>query len=207
MLDIGCGNGDFLASLPSEVTRFGIEPSIGAADAARQRGIHVIANTMEELPADTRFDIITIIDVIEHLSEPPALLEQALAHLSDGGIIVVSTGNPSHVAWRKLFGSRFWYSSFPEHISFPSSKFVRAWARRRGAVVVDERATRYRLLPLWKRAGYMLIQLVYLASPGLLDRIGRGLGSLNRAPKPRRQHFSPGVAGLFVDHQVIVIRR
>jgi SAM-dependent methyltransferase len=207
VLDVGCGSGDFLASLPQGISRFGIEPSTGAAALAERRGIRIAAAMLEQLPEEARFDVITIIDVIEHLPEPKDLLERAYAHLSPGGLIIVSTGDPLTPAWRKFFGARFWYSSFPEHITFPSRAFFAAWAKGKGAAVTAELATRYMPLSAVHRAIYLLIQVVYWISPRLLDWTGRLIGTLQGAPHPRRQHFSPGVKGLFVDHQVIAIRR
>jgi SAM-dependent methyltransferase len=206
VLDVGCGNGDFLDSLPARVARSGIEPSTDAAAHAQQRGIRVVAPAIESLPADARFDAITIIDVIEHLPEPRGLLERACAHLAPGGMVIVSTGDPLCPAWRR-YGAKFWYSSFPEHLTFPSRKFFATWARDSGSVLAAHKTTRYRRLPAWLVPVYLLIQLVYAVHPRLLDWTGRVAGVLLRWPAPRRRYFSPGVAGLFVDHQVIVLRR
>ncbi len=206
ILDVGCGTGDFLASLPSTLSKFGIEPATGAGSEATRRGIS-IAPTLEDLPADSRFDVITIIDVIEHVPDPGLFLEQVQARLAEGGLIVVSTGDPQNLLWRGVFRSRFWYSSFPEHISFPSRQFYDRWAAERHAHVVMALPTRYRALSLWTTALYFVIQAVYLASPSLLSLTGRCFGWVRQLPKPRRQHFSPGVSGLFVDHWVVGIRR
>lgn len=207
VLDVGCGSGDFLASLPASFERFGIEPSSGAGALAAQRGIRIAAPTLEELPAEARFDVITVIDVIEHIPEPAPFLAKALAHLAPGGVVVVSTGSPQVPVWRGVYGAHFWYCSFPEHISFPSRKFYEHTARSNGAEVTGVTVTRYRDIPLWKAAVLWLIQLVYWASPPLLDWIGRGIDALKGAPTPRRQHFSPGIGGVFSDHWVVVIRR
>jgi len=207
VLDVGCGSGDFLASLPATFERFGIEPSSGAAALAAQRGIRIAAPTLEELPADARFDVITIIDVIEHIPDPAPFLGKAIAHLAAGGVVVVSSGSPQVPVWRGVYGAHFWYCSFPEHISFPSRQFYERCARNNGVEVAGVTVTRYRDLPLWKAGVLWLIQLVYWASPQLLDWIGRGIDALTRAPAPRRQHFSPGIGGVFSDHWVVAIRR
>jgi SAM-dependent methyltransferase len=206
VLDVGCGTGDFLASLPATVSKFGIEPAAEAGSEARRRG-SCIARSFEELPADARFDVITIIDVIEHVTDPALFLDQAYARLAAGGLIVISTGDPHNRLWRDVFRSRFWYSSFPEHIVFPSRQFYDRWAASHGAETAMTLSTRYRTLPLWKSALFLVIQAVYLASPGLLNLVGRSFGRVRRLPEPRRQHFSPGVSGLFVDHWVVGIRR
>jgi len=206
VLDVGCGTGDFLASLPGTIEKFGIEPATGAAGEAARRGISIAAPTLDDLPANARFDVITIIDVIEHIPDPAAFLERAFAHLERGGLIVISTGHAQIPVWRRLFRSRFWYSSFPEHITFPSLGFYESWAQARNGRVASVTPTRYRALPLWKSAVFLLIQGVYWVSPHFLDWAGRSLGMLMRSPKPRRQHFSPGVGGLFVDHWIVAIR-
>jgi SAM-dependent methyltransferase len=207
VLDVGCGTGDFLAALPGSFEKFGIEPAVGAAQLAAARGVHIVAPTLDELPADARFDVITIIDVIEHIPVPGLLLDTALRHLEPGGLLVVSTGHPQIRIWRRVFRARFWYSSFPEHITFPSRQFYEAWARAGRCEIAGVTATRYRDLPFWKSAVFLVIQAVYWMSPRLLDAVGRCAGALARSPRPRRRHYSPGIGGLFVDHWVVAMRR
>jgi len=204
VLDVGCGSGDFLLSLPAAIGKSGIEPSVAAAGRAASRGIAIAAESLERLPAEARFDVITFIDVVEHLPEPGQLLRTAMSHLHPGGIIIVSTGDPQSAAWR-FFGSRFWYSSFPEHVSFPSGKFLERWQAENGGGGFEKLATRYRHLPRSLAALYWIIQLGYCVSPALFHRVGRVAGLLGRL-KPKRRYFSPAVPGLFVDHQVVTLR-
>ena len=68
-----------------------------------------------------------MIDVIEHVTNPGELLDQALPHLTPGGTLIISTGDAGNVLWRRVFRSRFWYSSFPEHITFPSLRYFHIW--------------------------------------------------------------------------------
>ncbi len=210
VLDVGCGAGDFLASLPATRSKWGVEPSSAAAANAAARGVSIVAGSLEDLPLDARFDVITAIDVIEHLPEPDLMLRYAYAHLAPGGLLIISTGDPEYGLWRRLFKARFWYSSFPEHLSFPSFRFIRNWGAQQEAGAVTKRAIRGQHLPLWWNALGCLMQSMYLVSPAAFDAVGRVtaalLGSVGLR-MPRRRHYSPAIPGLFVDHQVVTIRR
>lgn len=205
VLDVGCGSGEFLASLPPGVAKFGIEPS-AAAEVASRRGVEILAGRLEELSgplAARRFDAVTLIDVIEHVPEPDALLTRAYAQLSAGGLLIVSTGDPNNSLWRRLLKARFWYVAFPEHITFPSSVFFQAWCARAGAQPLERQVTRYQRAGLARRFLGAAIQTAYGASPATFSRLGRSLNGAATPGKAPRQTFSPGVPGTFRDHQIL----
>jgi SAM-dependent methyltransferase len=207
VLDVGCGAGGFLLTLPAELTKYGVEPSVAAAAAARKRGVSVPAQTLAQLAPHAEFDVITIIDVIEHVADPGELLDQALPHLAPGGSLIIATGDAGNVLWHRVFRSRFWYSSFPEHITFPSLRYFHIWHEGRGLQVPKAVQLKYRRIPFWQAALYFGSQAAYLLSPWLLNRVGRGIEWLRRAPWPRRRFFSPGGPGMFTDHQIVMIQR
>lgn len=207
VLDVGCGDGDFLATLPAKMEKYGIEPSLAAATAARNRGVSILAPTVAQLPPQETFDVITMIDVIEHVAEPGDLLDQVRTHLAPGGCMIVATGDAGNVLWRRVFRSRFWYSSFAEHITFPSLTYLRMWHQGKGLHEPTAVRLKYRQMPSWKVAIYLASQLAYLASPPLLSWTARGIQLLRGAPRPRRRFFSPGAPGLFTDHHIVTIRR
>jgi SAM-dependent methyltransferase len=207
VLDVGCGAGDFLLTLPAQLTKCGVEPSVAAAAAARRRGVSILAPTLEGLSAKAGFDVITMIDVIEHVAHPADLLEQALSHLAPGGRLIIATGDSGNVLWRRIFRSRFWYSSFPEHITFPSLRYFQIWHQGRGLQPPAAVQLNYRRIPFWRAALYFASQVAYLMSPWVLNSMGRGIEWLRRVPRPRRRFFSPGAPGVFTDHQIVLIQR
>lgn len=80
LLDVGCGNGIFLATMKElgwEVA--GVEPDRQAARVAREQfGLNVHVGTLEEAGfADGTFDAITMSHVVEHLADPIMHLENA----------------------------------------------------------------------------------------------------------------------------------
>ena len=207
VLDVGCGSGSFLLTLPADLPKHGVEPSSAASSAAKKQGVSILAPTLGQLPPNATFDVITIIDVVEHLAEPGELLDAALPHLAPGGSLIIATGDASYAPWRRVFRSRFWYSSFPEHITFPSLKYFHNWCGEKQLHLPTAERLKYRRMPHWKAALFLAAQIVYLASPALLNLIGRCFYKLRRAPSPRRRFFSPGAPGVFTDHQVITVQR
>lgn len=207
VLDVGCSAGAFLLTLPASVRKFGVEPSTATAAAASQAGICIAGRTLEELQFNALFDVITIIDVIEHVEDPLGFLDRAAAHLAPGGSLIVSTGDPLYAPWRHVFRSRFWYSSFPEHITFPSLRAFDTWRRRHGLKPPIAVRIRYRRLRPWAVAAHFGLMVVFLVSPNLLNAVMRCVQRLRGVIRPRRRCFSPGAPGVFTDHQVITFIR
>jgi len=103
LLDIGCGNGDFLhiaARCGWHV--MGIDPDAGAADACRRRGLHVVHGSIGALDsAQDQFDVITLSHVIEHVHDPLGLLRACHRLLKPNGQIWIQTPSITSEASRR----------------------------------------------------------------------------------------------------------
>lgn len=91
VLDAGCGSGRQLQELERYGTVHGVEVSPDAAEVARSRGHGEVVNgPLEQLPwGDGTFDLITCLDVLEHLpDEHAALIELARVAKPDGWLVV-----------------------------------------------------------------------------------------------------------------------
>lgn len=100
LLDIGCGAG--LVSEPMARMGFrvsGIDPAEENIAAARSHAepsglaIHYRATTVEALPAEERHDVVTLLEVVEHVADVGAIIAEAAARLKPGGLFVGSTIN------------------------------------------------------------------------------------------------------------------
>ena len=103
LLDVGCFTGIFMkvaASMGWKVE--GIELSSWAADLARKTGIGTIYEQPLEqiLFPENSFDVITLWDVIEHLSHPVEMLTEARRVLKPGGILAFNTHMVDSLAGR-----------------------------------------------------------------------------------------------------------
>lgn len=94
LLDVGAGQ----AVLLEEAARLGfvvegIDHCAANADAARARGFAVAHAAAEALAIENRFDVVTMLDIVEHLLDPVDVLRRACRALRPGGELVVYTPN------------------------------------------------------------------------------------------------------------------
>ena len=111
VLDVGCGNGDFLVEMRAAGwSAEGLETDARAVALARARGLDVREGALEPgaYPPGS-FDAITFNHVLEHLHDPVATLRAAREILRGDGLLWVATPNlasPGHTrygrAWRGL---------------------------------------------------------------------------------------------------------
>lgn len=77
-MDIGCGSGNFIASLPKNMNKIGIdidEQSISIA-TRNNPDIEFICSAFEAIEYNKKIDIITMFHVLEHLQDPLATLKR-----------------------------------------------------------------------------------------------------------------------------------
>ena len=117
MLDVGCLWGSFLGKAHQsgfDVT--GIEPFGKAATYVREvLKLNASQGTLRSarFPSES-FDVVTILDVIEHLTDPVAELKEACRVTKPRGLLVVSTPNvgsliPRIVNTERRLLSRAWF--------------------------------------------------------------------------------------------------
>jgi 2-polyprenyl-6-hydroxyphenyl methylase/3-demethylubiquinone-9 3-methyltransferase len=104
-LDVGCGAGllaEPLARLGAEVTGLDAAPELIAVarDHAAAQGLEIDyrAGELEELQG--QFDLITCMEVIEHVADPAAFVKSLAQRLKPGALLVMST--PNATGWSKL---------------------------------------------------------------------------------------------------------
>jgi SAM-dependent methyltransferase len=112
-LDFGCGNGGLVRSLRERgIETFGIDPIPVENDLA-----HCVYPRLEDLP-EKRFDMITALEVFEHLDRPSDTLSRLISYLSEDGFIFLTTALTN----RALTGIRcfpYWiYQKDPTHVGF-----------------------------------------------------------------------------------------
>jgi len=121
VLEIGCGKGYLLNELKKEgiYECFGIEPSPTASKFAMENfGLNIKNELFNGKSAFTfLFDVVILVDVIEHLNNPREVFNNIRRVLKPGGIVIVSTGNINSLNY-KLFGKYWGYFRSWEHISF-----------------------------------------------------------------------------------------
>lgn len=117
LLDVGCGNGEFLrfAALLGWVAE-GVDVDAAAVAAARASGCNVTHGSLEELPFRAgSYRHVTLSHVIEHVHDPVKLLRQCLALLVPGGRLWLQTPNLRSVG-HSVFGPSWRGLEPPRHL-------------------------------------------------------------------------------------------
>jgi SAM-dependent methyltransferase len=140
VLDYGCGAGHFLDAMSLlEWETWGVEPAKDAAELAA-KSHEVICGTAEDagrqLPGE--YDLITMFQVLEHITDPVDVLRILLRLLRPGGRLVLSTPNSASslahatgTLWRGL--------ECPRHVCLYGPLALHALMEACGGRIVDAR--------------------------------------------------------------------
>jgi SAM-dependent methyltransferase len=169
LLDIGAGAGALVRQARAlGIDATGVEPSVALVGGAeRINGVRLLRGRFPHPAiAHRQFDIITIIDVIEHLSTPVELLCHAADALAPDGMIVVVTPDVGSVAAR-ILKNRWWHFRMA-HVGYFNRATILLAADRAGLRAVHiGRPTFYFTLE------YLVNRLQRYMPIGTIDRIAR----------------------------------
>ena len=139
VLSVGCGAGVTEGELVARGMQVvGIELNPSAAALARTRGLTVIEGDTGELGAALEsysFDCIIYADVLEHLTDPLAVLRQQIPRLRPGGTVIVSVPNfrELRVFWQLFVRGQIHYTDAGvldrTHLRLTTRKMVLEWFR------------------------------------------------------------------------------
>ena len=104
-LDVGCGAGllaEPLSRLGAKVTAVDAAPELieVAKDHAAGQGLAIDYRAVGVEAVEGKFDLVTSMEVIEHVADPQAFIDDLAARLAPGGLMILST--PNRTAWSKL---------------------------------------------------------------------------------------------------------
>ncbi len=138
LFDLGCAAGYFLVhARDAGFTVSGAEPSpeaLAAMDPALRASV---VPSLEALPDEARFEVITAWDVLEHLPDPDATLRSLRARLTPDGVLAVVV--PVIGSTTTRLAPTLWdqYKP-PEHLWFWSARAMRSLLSDHGLRVVRE---------------------------------------------------------------------
>lgn len=134
LLEVGCGYGFFLDEAKVFFPlRTGIELSAEAGVTAQKTsGANIHIGSAYSLPPEMKeFDIIIMINVIEHVYDPVPLLVFLRERLKAGGVMVLATPDIGSF-WYKIMKKRWPSFKIPEHVAFYDKKTLADLLNRAG---------------------------------------------------------------------------
>jgi 2-polyprenyl-3-methyl-5-hydroxy-6-metoxy-1,4-benzoquinol methylase len=128
LLDVGAGSGLLVAEAKSfGFNAIGVEPSESLVNLGRR--LYQVALLKGVFPhpvlSNHRFDVIFLVDIIEHVSTPLELLRHCAAALAPQGIIILVTPNIGSLV-AKLLGQHWWHCRLAHVGYFSRSSLLKA---------------------------------------------------------------------------------
>ena len=165
VLDVGCGAGLLCEPLSSRGARVtGIdaaEKNIAAArlhaDGEHLRIDYRVGEPAAAIGADEKFDLVLLLEVVEHVSDVESLVAAAARHVAPGGLLVASTIDRTFKSFVfAIVGAEYLFRVLPRG-THQWRRFVRpselqASAQRAGLAAIEQRGMRY--LPVLHRASW-----------------------------------------------------
>ena len=133
LLDIGCGDGNFLSAAIARGWK-GVGTDIGAAaENARQAGLDV-RGSIDEVRAEGPFDAVTMWHTLEHFTDPKGTLEGARSVLAKDGVLVVAVPDAAGLQ-ASLFKESWFHLDVPRHLYHFSRSALESLLGRAGFAV------------------------------------------------------------------------
>src|ERR1700730_2156654 len=133
ILDIGCAAGFFVkAAQDAGWDARGVEPCRWLADYGTNRlGVKIVSSTLAEAGfEDASFDVVTMWDVLEHVTDPPADLKEVFRILRPGGLLVVNY--PDVGTWQAKLAGKHWWFFLSVHLTYFTRDTIKAMVTKAG---------------------------------------------------------------------------
>ncbi|MGI8640265.1 MAG: class I SAM-dependent methyltransferase [Pyrinomonadaceae bacterium] len=142
ILDVGCGDGFHLKLLRDYGKKSwqleGVDLDKRAVEMAEKSGLKVHPGSVEELDLpENSYDLAFMIQTIEHVEKPDAILSAVKRVLKKGGKLVIVTDNTDSIDFG-LFKKSYWGGyHFPRHWNLFNCKSLSKLAKKVGFEIVD----------------------------------------------------------------------
>jgi SAM-dependent methyltransferase len=142
LLDIGCGDGDFLvAAREHGWSVYGSEFGDAPLRRAKARSLDVRPAPFEATPDELgSFDVVTLIEVVEHVVAPRDELQRIAGLLRDGGCLYLTTPNFNSIS-RWIAGPQWRAIEYPEHLNLFTPRTLHRMLAAVGLSLVSVRTT------------------------------------------------------------------
>lgn len=132
VLDVGCGWAQTLLYFKSRgADCYGFDPADEAIEHGRKTGLNVVKAGMDRMDVfgGKRFDVVMLMNVLEHLGDPVAVLKEIREKvLAPNGVLVIEVPNEFNafqVCGQKINNLHQWWVAPPGHLNYFSGQTLR----------------------------------------------------------------------------------
>jgi 2-polyprenyl-3-methyl-5-hydroxy-6-metoxy-1,4-benzoquinol methylase len=168
VLDVGCGEGNFLAKAQKKgAVAFGIELNKKAAEIAKGKGLNIHEELINDHGRDGFYDTVTSFQVLEHVADPLAFIRGCIRLLRPGGTLVI--GVPNNDSFLRLDANNV-LNQPPHHMGLWNRKSLSALA-----TISDLKIKAFETEPLFEHGWYQAVMETRYLGPWqrrLFHRLG-----------------------------------
>lgn len=155
LLDVGCGQGKFLKSLPTHVQATGID-----INPTPNKSLNIIKADFLKYKFTDTYDTITFWHSLEHFSNPQKSITKAIKLLSPQGQIIISLPNTNSLAF-KIGQSNWFHLDSPRHIFLPNNQNIKKLFPKKSPPKVIYQPLEFPLDLFWSLKKYPYLRLIY----------------------------------------------
>lgn len=135
ILDIGCGEGNFLKGLKTQdFVKYGLD--LKSNKVNNLDGIDVYKGDFLKIKFDRKFDVVVLLHVLEHLEDPVKVLKKIKRLLNPKGIVLLSTPNTDSIGFR-LGGQNWFHLDPPYHMVLFNKDNMKLACEKTGFIVLS----------------------------------------------------------------------
>jgi 2-polyprenyl-3-methyl-5-hydroxy-6-metoxy-1,4-benzoquinol methylase len=124
VLDIGCGWGQALFYFKKQgMDCYGFDPAPEAVAYGKERGLNIVTSGFDNMNVfSQRFDVVSLLNVLEHLSDPVKVIAEIREKvLKPGGLLILDVPNEFNdfqVAGQTVHHLEQWWVAPPAHLNY-----------------------------------------------------------------------------------------
>ena len=141
VLEIGCAQGKFLHDLPSTFKKFGVEINENGRRYIQEHypEITVYQDDIESEnfgDCSTKYDIILMWHVLEHIKDPSAFLQRLSSLLNKNGVFIFEVPNRNSLGFR-LTRKKWFHLDTPRHLFHYNQRSLKQLLNQQGLKVIE----------------------------------------------------------------------
>lgn len=155
LLDVGCGQGQYINSLPPAITATGIDLNTGNSNAS-----NLIKADFNKHEFTNKYDIITFWHSLEHFQDPKNTINKAIKLLKTNGKIIISLPNTNSLAY-KLGKINWFHLDSPRHLFLPSNKNIQYLFPKNSHFKIKYFPFEFPLDLFWSLKSFPYLRIIY----------------------------------------------